>query len=305
MKHNAGWLAGLLLVLGVVSVSNLPKSSENSATGESKKTSSSRTGAAISAPQPYSPCTQIANRVQRFATQESGKPKSWKLPESCYEPDAKRDTLTPAKVSPEVGFVIAFVPNPVSTHLPLFFDRMVETIQQAAQDESYAYDDSWFPWENEAKEYSSLNDQQAFDELTKINLQQPGIMMFRQGLGGETAAQPYKGGLIVFLVGEKPTGGIDDAQFKSALAWVHSLEDTPGLPRLRILGPTFSGSLPSLQRALEEDLPAKEDAARPEDAGRDRHHEVAGLSRQVAIDKGEPPDLGMPGIARDSQRQLY
>src|SRR5271154_388148 len=45
-------------------------------------------------------------------------------------------------------------------------------------------------------------------------------------------------------------------------------------------------------------------AARPEHAARDRHHEVARLARQVAIDQGEPPDLGVAGIARDSQREL-
>src|SRR5580704_16007920 len=45
-------------------------------------------------------------------------------------------------------------------------------------------------------------------------------------------------------------------------------------------------------------------ATRPEDAARERHDEIARLARQVSIDQGEPPDLGMAGIARDSQRQL-
>src|SRR5271156_4312141 len=45
-------------------------------------------------------------------------------------------------------------------------------------------------------------------------------------------------------------------------------------------------------------------ATRPEHAARDRHDEVARLARNVAIDQGEPPDLGVTGIARDSQRQL-
>src|ERR1700689_4072999 len=45
-------------------------------------------------------------------------------------------------------------------------------------------------------------------------------------------------------------------------------------------------------------------ATRPEHAARDRHYEVARLARNVAIDQGEPPDLGVTGIARNSQRQL-
>ncbi len=263
MKGNAGWLAGVLVVLGLVGVSNLPKSSDTPAAGESKKGSSSQSGARRSAPQPYSPCAEIVDRLRRFAIKASAEPNKWKLPESCYEPGTSQDKLAPAKLSPAIGFAIAIVPNPVSTHLPLFFDRMVETIQQAAQDEGFSYDDSWFPWEIASKEYSSLADQQAADALQKIELEQPGVVVFRQGLG-ETTAPSYQGGLVVFLVSEKPTGGVDDDQFKNAVAWIHGLEDSSGQGHLRILGPTFSGSLPSLQRALDVDLPAKGDPARPE-----------------------------------------
>src|ERR1700683_1689093 len=45
-------------------------------------------------------------------------------------------------------------------------------------------------------------------------------------------------------------------------------------------------------------------ATRSEHAARERHDKVTRLARQVAIDQGEPPDLGMAGIARYSQRQL-
>lgn len=52
---------------------------------------------------------------------------------------------------PGVRFAIATVPNPVSTNLPLMFDRLVESVQQAAQDENYSYDASWFPWDDTSK----------------------------------------------------------------------------------------------------------------------------------------------------------
>src|SRR5580704_8615460 len=45
-------------------------------------------------------------------------------------------------------------------------------------------------------------------------------------------------------------------------------------------------------------------ATRPEHAARERHDKVTRLARQVAIDQGEPPDFGVTGIARYSQRQL-
>jgi hypothetical protein len=78
-------------------------------------------------------------------------------------------------------FAIATVPNPVTTHLPLVFDRIVETVQQAAQDDGYTYDASWFPWQ-EATEYPSLADQQNAEELLKTQQEQPGILAFRRSL---------------------------------------------------------------------------------------------------------------------------
>lgn len=173
-------------------------------------------------------------------------------PDSCYQPGQSLDGLDDPRTFPNVGFAIATVPNPVSTHLPLLFDRIVESIQQSAQDEAYAYDDSWFPWEPVAKDYAYLQDQQLAEELQKIQREMPGVMVFRQGLDKSKDLPAYESGLIVFLVGEQPTGGIDDDQFDNALAWIARLGGFSSEKPLRILGPTFSGSLPSLRRILEE-----------------------------------------------------
>jgi hypothetical protein len=158
----------------------------------------------------------------------------------------------------DVHFAIAIVPNPVSTHLPLLFDRIVETIQQAAQDDNYSYDASWFPWDAARKEYSSLADQQKADDLRGIQEAQPGVMVFRGALAPDQDGPPYRRGMVIFLVGEQPTGGISDDQFKNALAWIADLGGLSGKqpPPLQILGPTFSGSLPSLRRVLEWGLAA-------------------------------------------------
>jgi hypothetical protein len=58
-------------------------------------------------------------------------------------------------------------------------------------------------------------------------------------------------GLFLFLVAEKPTIGIDGIQWNNALGWVgqHSNQETLR-GALRVLGPTFSGSVPSVARAL-------------------------------------------------------
>jgi hypothetical protein len=250
-----------LVALTYLAVSNLPKASENPGAPESKKSIAPAAKKEKKAAKQYSPCAEIANRLQRLVREKSGKPEEWRLPDSCYEV-VPPNVLKQPEAYPAVRFAIATVPNPISTHLALLFDRIVETIQQAAQDETYSYDDSWFPWETTTKEFPLLGDQQAADELREIQEAQPGVMVFRKGVVNETdGGAPYESGLIVLVVGEKPTGGINDNQFVNALAWIEQLGGLSGKQPLNILGPAFSGSLPSLQRALVQDLAAGQPTA--------------------------------------------
>ena len=71
---------------------------------------------------------------------------------------------------------------------------------------------------------------------------------------------PYREGLIVFVVSENPTGGINLEQFHNALAWVQAVQaasQPPAKEGIRILGPYFSGSFPSLAQALRADSPVE------------------------------------------------
>src|SRR5262249_9096330 len=137
-------------------------------------------------------------------------------------------------------FVIATLPNPVSTHLAVLFDRLIEAIEESAQDNNYSYDSSWLPW-NENKEYARYPDQLAAENSQTENARQPGVLIFRKPLG-ETDNAPYNGGLVVFVVAELPTGGINQAQFDNALGWIDQLGGLTPKRELKILGPTFSGS---------------------------------------------------------------
>jgi len=132
-------------------------------------------------------------------------------------------TSRPVNALQGIRFAVATVPNPVTTHLPLMFDRFIEAIQQAAQDERCSYDTSWFPWETSEKTYELLNEQMAKEDLQGVQQSQPGVVVFRpagtKGYGD--------GGLVVFVVGEQPTGGIDDSQFDNALAWIKKLGGIP------------------------------------------------------------------------------
>src|SRR5580698_2660513 len=163
MKRNGGLIAGLLAVAAFFGVSNLPKTSESTpATGLHQPTSATAL-AAVSSQLEHYPCEEIADRLQRFVAYKDAAPMdSWKFPDSCYKSDKRPSSATTVVTALDhVGFTIAIVPNPVATHLPLFFDRLVETIQQAAQDENYSYDASWFPWEADHKDYLLFGDQHA------------------------------------------------------------------------------------------------------------------------------------------------
>ena len=249
MNRNNGMLAGMLVALTLVGVSTRPtKSSENPNTGEAKRSPSPTAPTAPGADKsvPATPCLEMAKRLRRFVTDPAVPIDSWRLPQSCYQSIESRAKTPPMQALPDVHFAIALVPDPVSTHLSLLFDRIVESTQQAVQDNNYSYDASWFPWETADKQPS---DSQTADELQTIQQNQPGVMVFRKAL--HSSGQPYGGGLVIFLVGEQPTGGIRDEQFENALAWIARLGGLKDNEALHILGPTFSGSLPSLQRVLE------------------------------------------------------
>ena len=154
----------------------------------------------------------------------------------------------------DIHILVATVPDPLHTLLNLQFDRTIDAIQQAAQDQGYTYDSSWLPWKAEAAEYSGLSDQNAENEDTSQRELCPGLILFRQSMHRSAAQRyddTYTHGLFVFLVGEKPTTGINRVQWDNALKWIQEHAHTMEPDRaLRVLGPTFSGSVPSVARAL-------------------------------------------------------
>jgi len=243
MKKNAGILTALAAVLAFFGLSNLPKNSpEGQASTENKNGAKSTTATHPSGIS--SPCEAIQKRLQPIVTDSPDQ--EWSAPRFCY-PDSKAPDI-PKVSSPDVDFVIATAPNPLITHLPLMFDRVIEIIQQAAQDNRYSYDSSWLPWD-QPKEYSSRTDQLASESAHSFQQSQPGVLVFRMP-PDKTTGPLYKGGLVVFVVAELPTGGINQYQFQSAVSWIDDLGGFSEGRKLKILGPTFSGSLPSLYRSL-------------------------------------------------------
>jgi hypothetical protein len=212
------------------------------------------------------PCTDIEEKIQTFLLVDS---EATAAPPSCYdEPSEKArndDALKDARAHSAAGlfgktadlrFVVAILPDPLHTHFSLVFDRTAEAVQQSAQDTGYYYDSSWLPWETEEKPLVLLADQDRADDQIRAREEQPGILLFRRKhqVYQDTAQQPYADGLVVFVVGEEPTGGIHKPQFENAVAWIDWLRDSSEAPStpVAILGPTFSGSLPSLAQLLAE-----------------------------------------------------
>jgi hypothetical protein len=167
----------------------------------------------------------------------------------CQDGSPKRDGADKKEcgLGPD-NFVIAIVPDPVHTHLALYFDRTIDTIEEALQDDGYIFDQAVVPWDNETHPESDdftlrLDAKQYQEDREHL----PGVMLFRpsQDLGAA------KGPLAVMLVGESPTGGVEIQQFSNAIRQI--LKRTrfkESELTLRILGPTFSGSLSSLKKIL-------------------------------------------------------
>ncbi|HTA23094.1 MAG TPA: hypothetical protein VK763_06145 [Terriglobales bacterium] len=183
-------------------------------------------------------------------------------PDSCSDssplhttPKATAKALVKEEPALDPKFVIATLPDPIHTHLALMFDRMSEVIQQAAQDESYSYEASWLPWDDKDETYLRLPDNDQASYRKELVEDQPGILVFRYNSPAKTSNDPllpYRDGLIVLVVGEDPTKGIHTEQFTNALAWIDKLKGLNDRNRARtaILGPTFSGSFPSLSKLL-------------------------------------------------------
>ena len=183
------------------------------------------------------------------------------------------------EATPPAEAMIALLPDPVHTHLALRFDRYIEVMQQALQDSTsenspgWVYVSQWLPWDPVPYQASQ-------DPIDRTNVHlfdadrecAPGILIFRKN--GYQAGNVQGKFLIVFLISESPTSGIlHQNQLLYAIQSWHTIqlrtetqakaetvkEGNQGgkMPDrnhpdgiLRILGPSFSASLPALDSLL-------------------------------------------------------
>ncbi|HWM93925.1 MAG TPA: hypothetical protein VN493_24420 [Thermoanaerobaculia bacterium] len=140
----------------------------------------------------------------------------------------------------ELGSMIALVPDPRDSYLSYRFDEAVAAIQGAYAEQGFLSDRLWIPWEAQQDKPAE-----------RPYRQSPGVLLFRRPPRLEA----------VFLVGESPKTGIQKGAFHKALVLARALQSIKGqlasIPRepIRILGPTFSGSMESLRLSLRKHLP--------------------------------------------------
>jgi hypothetical protein len=224
--------------------------------GSSRQAAPAKDGAAA-APAEAGPWTPVCRYVGKVAA------------EAPVQEDGLKQQFCLASTSDlRVSTLIATIPNPELTHLSLSFDRYVESITWALDDgdldkESYSFDSYWFPWRTDLKEETDPEKRTAAEREREKRSDTPGILLFRRNLQRPDANYPHpeRDLLLVFLVGETPTSGINRAAFQKAWTYATKLayRELPICGKAKsnsrscigIVGPSFTGSLPSLKLVLE------------------------------------------------------
>ncbi|MGO9454027.1 MAG: hypothetical protein ACLQDV_23700 [Candidatus Binataceae bacterium] len=211
------------------------------------------------------------------STDANSKDFPWKIDFS----GATTQSLSPAY---RVQFLIATVPLPATPGLRFGFDSTVDSIQRAAYHAHFVIDSFYLPWKRADNSESGIkladaeeasvttpNGPLHLDIKNKSNDRSyfdPGIILFRN----DHDNPPDQNGrtfLVVFLVGETPTTGVEKQQLMNALeqeafmsrhftappGYIFPENTFPKVSRasanqVRILGPSYTGSAFSLQTVL-------------------------------------------------------
>jgi len=218
-EQNRGWLQSLLWGFGFLTlfgVVNVKTPDKPAATVEVAKPAAAAAGGAAVVDGGKSPCS-LSAPLEALASALGRCPgaQGWPF----------------ANGAPRV--LLATVPDPDALSFGNYAGQAMESILRAASSAGYSFDRHWLPW---TPETAVAARQQFAPRQTE-----PGVMIFRHGAG------PW---LVVFLIGETPTGGIHRNVFHKASSYALQLNDKDS--RLYVLGPTYSGSAPSLRDAIDQ-----------------------------------------------------
>lgn len=149
------------------------------------------------------------------------------------------DPVGPAQVAQRaeqagytLDFLIALIPDPVDSGLSYRSTESLEAIQRGFAESGFLFDRYWFPWDGDPARKKAFRNE-------------PGVLFFRK------VNEQGRRLTAVFLVGETAKSGIQKKPFFEALSFVDEMHRASGAAQpIRILGPTFSGSVESLRVSL-------------------------------------------------------
>ncbi|MSR62153.1 MAG: hypothetical protein EXS08_06890 [Planctomycetes bacterium] len=154
----------------------------------------------------------------------------------------KRHFAVPAKGRLELGeqrldVLIATLPDPFDSHLDWAFDQALDAVRRAYESADFVLDGYSLPWSAQTRDDTPAN--RVLRETT------PGAFLFRN--------HAEKRLELLYVVGEVPTSGVHRMALEAALQErdVVLAVKPPPPDTLRILGPFFSGSAPSLKDVLK------------------------------------------------------
>jgi len=159
--------------------------------------------------------------------------------------DRLRDRLErrAAETAVDVDFLIAGIADYVDSNIGWSADQQLEAIQAAMVTGNLTLDRFYLPdWPVDRDAANGL----------RAHRESPGAVIFR----GQRVTDGRSRMLmrVVLLVPETPTSGLHREALRAALRLVTSWNDGSQMPAgIRILGPTFSGSVVSLRRTLDDD----------------------------------------------------
>jgi len=247
---------------------------------ETKPTHSAKQEAGIEI---HPPLIKDAERVPEEITEETvtkGKIQQKFVPHYHYRGDIA-SCLPSGNLSGhlDLRYIIATIPDPLGSHLALQFDRNIVAIERAAEANGYGFERYWFPWSGLLQAQQNQHRADSSETLKQLLREQPGFLIFRQfskfsGNGDSAASTNYSPRLLVFLVGETPTAGINKIAFTKAARYIVELTcratdgaqcaDSKPSPSVGsripcqsnlpvdVLGPNFSASFSPLYRAIQD-----------------------------------------------------
>jgi len=166
--------------------------------------------------------------------------------------NSKTSKRPPPSGYDEIEYLIATIPDPKETRLDHQFDRALDAIRRALESADYTFDRFWLPWDRSRTVTPPISPADPrMAQLATRYLREPGVILFRDSKSKKL--------LLLFLVGETPTGGIHRVAFQNALRQIEELprrvgsmtEATAQKKPLLILGPYFSSSANSLAILLK------------------------------------------------------